>query len=419
LRATISNMCLDGNRGDLAILAGTVTALRAAVPDVEVTVSPIEVGNARLLATKQADSQILSDTPLLPSPMPTRREADMGTTAWAAKLGRAFVAERLGVSLLESSDDTIFRSAMEDADVLVVKGGSWLFNYPGPAQAIFTQRMLHPMRVAQRTGTPAVILGTSLGPWQRTTQRAYRRTLNSCSSVVVRERLSLDFAERMGLEHVQLGVDMAFALYDGVGGGSAQRSGIAVTPRRLPYESEEAIARYETSVVEAARTLVDATGETCFFAAQVHEDIPLCVSLAARVDRPGLVRVADEINQWPLDQLIAWYGKRRLIIGTRIHSVILAALSHTPSVILECDPPKMIGISEQLGLDTWRISAAGEAISELPSIASRALDATTATEAVLASRLPGLAHQALLQTAEALADAGLKSATPASLATTE
>ncbi len=405
MQVVITNMCLDGNRGDLAILAGTVASLRDADPTAVVTISPMEVGRPEVVARRQPDTAELSDMPLLGSPVPNRRDDGLRSSEWAMRMARAIASERLGLPAVEGPEDRSFREALEAADLVVVKGGSWLFSYPTVAQAIFTCRMLHPMRVAQRAGIPCVILGTSLGPWQAFSRRSYVKTLGRCDRVVVRERLSYDFAVRMGLQNVELGVDMAFALYRGRP-AFKKRDGIAITPRQLPFEPPDVLERYERAVEETVRMLVDERGEHCYLATQVDEDLALCQRLAERIDRPGSVTVADEISSLPLEELMQWYGQRRLVIGARIHSVILAGLMHTPSVILECDPPKMVGISEQMGLDRWRVQAGGPEVTQLPELVREALDVVEDTEAGFSEPLSKLAETAREQTASALRRVG-------------
>lgn len=398
MRVVITNMCLDGNRGDLAILAGTVSALRRVTSDPVVTVSPIEVGLRGGMDERMRDSAVVSDEPLLPSPVPNRRDGGLTGRGWAVRMARAYASERLGMRVLEEDQDRLHRGVLASADLVVAKGGSWLFSYPTPQQFIFTHRMLHPLRVAQSEGVPTTVLGTSLGPWQPLTRMAYKRTLGRCSTVVVRERLSLDFARRVGLTNLVSGVDMAFALYEEPRSGA--RQGIAITPRELPYVPAEARRRYEQAVAAAARRLIDETGEECLLATQVDEDLPLCERLVDLIDRPGAARVASEVNALSLDQLIGWYGARQMIIGTRIHSVILAAMAHTPSVILECDPPKMVGLSEQMGLDRFRIPAAGPEVAELGEVAMAALRQRDQLEQALVERIPALAERAVQQTEE-------------------
>lgn len=398
-------MCLDGNRGDLAILDGTISSLRRVLgQDIEVTVAPVEVMEADLLRERQADSAALSDRPLLPSPVPNRRDGSLTTLGWSSRHARALLSRR--APFAGAVVDRSFRAAIESADLLLVKGGSWLFSYPTVAQTLFTQRMLHPMNVAHSVGTPAVVLGTSLGPWSKWTAPSYRRALHQCSSVVVRERLSADFAHAQGLSNVIVGKDMAYGLYSPPSGPIDKR-GFAVTPRVLPYVEEAGLKRYERAIVDAVHTLLDIDDGPCYLATQVDEDAELCHRLADAIGRPDRVVVADELSTMGLVDLVKWYGQRQLLLGSRIHSVILAAMAHTPSVIMECDPPKMVGISEDLGLADWRIDAASEAIDSLSTRALEAWKLKDETAEALATTMPRLRDDIDLYTRQALKTTGL------------
>lgn len=402
MHVVVTNMANDGNRGDLAILAGTVVALRAAEPGIRVSIAPTEIGRRQNLdGAAMADSTALADGRLVASPVPARVDDGWPARQWAFRITRALASETLHQPWLGGSLDSDFRDVMDDADLVIAKGGSYLFSYPGVKQALFATRMLHSLRVAKSVQTPAVVLGTSLGPVQDRMRGYFSKMLGSCRSIVTREEISFLFAhERLGLNNVQRGVDMAFALYNPML-AAGTRSGIAITPRELPFEPPEARNRYEAAVAATIDLLTSETGERCYLAVQVDRDRSLCERLASRVARTEDVEVV-HVDTLPLAGLIQWYGQRNMLIGTRLHSVILAALTHTPSIILECDPPKMIGISEQLGLDDWRLRAGSDEIRSLPGSALRCFEARHEKAAQLPARLQALSSEAHKQTKVAL-----------------
>lgn len=408
MRIALTNMCTDGNRGDLAILTGTIAAVRDSVPMAEFHIFPIEVEGGANGESMQRDSASLSDLPLFFSPIPNMKDGERSRLSWMGRTAQAIGSERVRIERLRGRRDREFRNAIEESDLVIAKGGSWLFSYPTTAQYIFAHRMMHPLRVAHSVGTPTVVLGTSLGPWQRMVKRSLASTLRGCAQVVVRERLSYRFAQEAGLgRQAILGVDMAFALYGAMRPEATPRDGVAITPRLLPYEDLGARERYVKAVVETARMLIDSYGEKVFVATQVSEDLPLCRHIAEAIDRPTAVELVDTAADLSLGELVSWYGHRRLILGTRLHSVILAGFSHTPSVILECDPPKMVGISEQMGLDQWRISAGAPEVLSLATRTREALGAIARTESTLERTMLKLETAAYQQCASALAAAGL------------
>jgi colanic acid/amylovoran biosynthesis protein len=402
MHIVVTNMANDGNRGDLAILAGTIAALRTAEPDMQISIAPTEVGSReRLDGASMADSTALADGPLVASPVPGRVDEGGPAVLWTYRTARALASQAFGAQWIEGAVDAEFRTAVSDADLVIAKGGSYLFSYPGLKQALFAARMVHSLRVARNVGTPSVVLGTSLGPVQKPLRRYFKSTLGACRAVITREELSFAFArEQLQLSNVQHGVDMAFALYRGAQ-SEQTRGGIAITPRELPFEPPEARRRYESAVVDAVELLLAETGERCYFAVQVDRDRPLCERLARKIGDTDQVEVA-HVDSLPLADLIDWYGQREMLIATRLHSVILAALTHTPSVILECDPPKMIGISEQLGLADWRLRAGQEEIRRLPDLALRCFRERGGKRESLPARMEELARASRQQTARAL-----------------
>lgn len=402
MNVVVTNMANDGNRGDLAILAGTVAALRAAEPGIQIRIAPTEIGRrSNLDGAPMADSAALADGPLVASPVPSRTDDGWSLGGWVSRTSRALVSQGLRLHWLQQDVDADFRDALAETDLVVAKGGSYLFSYPGMRQALFTTRMVHSLRVARDVRTPAVVLGTSLGPVQPALRPYLADTLASCRAVITREELSYAFAhDVLSLSNAQRGVDMAFALYRPEAEGH-ERSGIAITPRELPFEPPEARRRYEHAVLAMVRRLRDHTGQRCYFAVQVDRDRALCERLAAELGESEDVIVA-HVDSLPLPELIEWYAEREMLVATRLHSVILASLSHTPSVILECDPPKMIGVSEQLGLEDWRLPAGAAEVRALPELACRCYDDRTSKRELLPSRLRALAESAHRQAAEAL-----------------
>jgi polysaccharide pyruvyl transferase WcaK-like protein len=402
MHVVVTNMANDGNRGDLAILSGTISALRAAEPGIGISIAPAEVGSReRLDGAAMADSTALADGPLIASPVPGRVDEGGPALLWTYRTARALVSQALGLRWIEGAVDADFREAIGDADLVIAKGGSYLFSYPGLKQALFAARMVHSLRVARSVGTPSVVLGTSLGPVQRPLRRYFQSTLGSCRAVITREDLSFAFArEQLHLSNVQHGVDMAFALYPGAQ-SERSRAGIAITPRDLPFEPPEARLRYESAVVDAVELLLAETDQRCYFAVQVDRDRDLCERLARRVGNAERVEVA-HVDSLSLPELIDWYGRRELLIATRLHSVILAALMHTPSVILECDPPKMIGISEQLGLADWRLRAGLDEVRGLPRLALSCFHGRDLKRDSFATRMQELATASRLQASRAL-----------------
>jgi polysaccharide pyruvyl transferase WcaK-like protein len=409
MKILLTNMCDDGNRGDLAILQGTVRAFKASLPDLEFSISPMEVSAPELLTGPvMKESAKLADFPLVPSPVPAKGVNSMKLAPWVERTSRALLSGGTRSRALGDADREYAR-AVRSADLVVAKGGQYLYSYPGPRQALFAVRMLHQLNAAQRIGTPTCVFGTSLGPWQPAIRGRFKSVLSRCAAVVTREELSYEFAVRNGLGNAQRGVDLAFALYDGGAESAATREGIAFTPRDIPQASDVARKRYEEVLVRTAQWLIDERGEHCYLAVQVIGDLPLCERLYRAIDRPGRVEIASEINDYPMDQLIDWYGARKLIVATRLHSVILAALRHTPSVILECSPPKMEGISKQLKTAEWRVPAATDEVKRLPVLVSRALDSLDELRRALPDAVAPLQAQAFSSAAKLLEQTGMLS----------
>jgi len=367
----------------------------------QIEIAPTEIGRRENLdGDAMTHSTALADGPLIASPVPSRVDDGWSQHAWAERTARALLCRRAATRWLAQEVDERYREALARADLVIVKGGSYLFSYPGARQALFAARMMHSIRTAAEVGTPSVILGTSLGPVQRPLRGYFRARLAGCRMVITREEISFRFARStLGLGNVRRGVDMAFALYDG--GVQRERSGIAITPRELPFVDAEVRERYEGALQRTIEMLLERTGERCYLTCQVDRDRQLCERLYDAAGRPERVEIA-RVDLLTLDEVIEFYAGRELLVATRLHSVILAALSHTPSVVLECDPPKMIGISEQLGLADWRVASASSEILELPQRAMDAYERRELKRSALSGVIGPLAAKSRRQALEAL-----------------
>jgi colanic acid/amylovoran biosynthesis protein len=260
---------------------------------------------------------------------------------------------------LVPSRDRPFFEALRHADVVIAKGGSYLYSHGGASEILYLWRMLYPLRAALAAGRRPSVFGVTLGPFEPSfTARLAARVLGRCEAVYVREELSAETARgllRLPPSTVVSIPDVAFS-YESSARPTVDRYAIGFTVRSLPTHGaptiEAAQRRYEEAIVAAGeRQLAADPALKLVFVPQVLDDVGLGVRLRERFSDPSRVEVIED--DLAPDDLMAIYSSLELLVATRLHSAILAAVSGTPIIHLVYEREKGIGVMARLGLERW------------------------------------------------------------------
>src|SRR5665213_2024921 len=277
-------------------------------------------------------------------------------------------------------EDRAFFHALADADVVVAKGGSYLHSLGGLGEAIYLWRMLYPLRVAHAYRRRTVLLGVSFGTsYSIPTKAMLRRTLRSRTRIYARERISLAFAEaQLGIdpEDLHLIPDVAFLTSSEVPErptGNDLRIGVTVRYSRFPGSAAApAWERYTEALRGVLGDLLRRSPRArVVFIPQVLEDIPLAREIAAGLADPDRVEVIDA--DLSIEELLGLYGGLEILIGTRLHSIILAATAGVPFVHISVEHAKSQGTLEMLGMEGAGVPYAGITEGELADAVRRVL----------------------------------------------
>jgi polysaccharide pyruvyl transferase WcaK-like protein len=357
-------MSSDRNKGDLAILAATVAAIRGAAPRCTITAISAE------LATVSSDPAETGLTrglgiEVLPTPVPSRRAFGGGTIRWLTRLliaELALAAVRVGgarvLPYLRPPDRQLF-ACLLGTDIVVAKGGSYLYCRGKIREFMYLWRMLYPLRAALAANRPLWVLGVSVGPLRpRLTSRLVARVLRRCRRVYVREEISqARCRDLLGIPSEVI-PDIAF-LFDQVPALPATGV-IGFTVREYDFpeadDPEEARRRYRTSIVDAINEVLRREpGLRVVFVPQVVDDIATGAALRSQLEQPDRAEVmADNLSP---EELMAVYGGLELVVATRLHSVILSVDAGTPPLHLVYEREKGVGIMRRLGLEEWAMMA--------------------------------------------------------------
>ena len=321
-RLTLSGYYGYGNAGDEAVLAGLVQGFRAARPD----------GDLELVA-------------LSGDPAGTRREH------------RIQAADRYKPAALVR--------AIANSDVFLSGGGSLLQDVTS-AHSLFYY--LGVVRLAQMLGKPTMFIAQGIGPL--TLPRSRRLTAsvaNRLSAVTVRDSDSAQLLRDVGVTKPPIEVTADPALLLGVppapnSGATAPKGGVFGVALR-PWQRQENLAEH---VADACRTVLN-NRHALLIPMQPRSDTVVMEQFARQWHQGKRTTLSPAEGGLPA--LLTGLASCELVIGMRLHALILAAACGVPSVALSYDPK----------VDAFmRASGQGDAVSDLQSSDSDAFAALLA-----------------------------------------
>jgi polysaccharide pyruvyl transferase WcaK-like protein len=316
------------NLGDDAILAAMVTELRAACPGARFTVA---TGAPEAFA----GDPILGGDDVRPIPF---------------------------------ADEAI-AAALADADLLIVGGGGFIYDYDARISA---HNFLHgdpslfyphfrALVVAHALGVPSQVYGIGVGPLVTAAGRGLTRTiLGLAAAITVRDPLSLLELRAAGLDRVDLAVtaDPALGLPPSaptatedrgrtvgfVARGWLQQGGTWTTPGAARHE------RYLDWLAAGADYAVERWEATPLFLPlqrRYDDDSASAARVIARMRHGARARVADGLTGYrDLQRALAGLDA---LVSTRLHPLILGCVARVPPIGIALSP-KVRAFLDDLGL---------------------------------------------------------------------
>jgi polysaccharide pyruvyl transferase CsaB len=311
MRVVVSGYYGYGNAGDESVLAGLLDLLRAEEPDIAVTV-------------------------LSGDPAHTRRTHDVDAIARA-------------------NPAAVIRALRASAG-LISGGGSLLQDRTSPRPVAYYAGLMHLARVLRR---PYVVHAQGLGPITRRANRALAGSaLRGAAHVSLRDPDSLALAREIGVRRpIQLVPDPALALHPPASG----RGGHVLVAVRSWGASTQHLA----GLRDALRSL---SAERTILALPMQDAVDRQASEAA-ID--GIHRAEVLGPGASLDEQLAAIGSASLVVGMRLHALILAAAAGVPALAISYDPK----------VDAFAAEAGHPVVGEV----GRAIDATALVAAAHAA----------------------------------
>lgn len=260
--------------------------------------------------------------------------------------------------------------SIKRSNIVFLKGGQYIYNdQRGVRALLYLWRILHPIYVSHSLGRPVVMLGQSVGPLVDTRGRNMTsRALALCKLLVVREKKSEALLGELGLQHItELAPDLAFLIeparpdaFDSVARQLEEGNwlGVTVVNWSFPDANDPRSKRdaYIRDLAEVAGRVYARNGLRIALFPQVtvqhhgESDLDLLKVFARNLEQmkvPYLL-VTDDLAPEELSYL---YGRCQVLLGTRLHSCILAACAKTPVVAIRYQGFKTEGVMAELGLE--------------------------------------------------------------------
>lgn len=231
------------------------------------------------------------------------------------------------------------RSVIRELDLLLIGGGGILMDLYTHSLVLFGMYG----KIAQFTKTPYVIFGAGAGPINTFKGRVILKSLvNKADIVTVRDQASEAVLKNIDVKReIHVIADPAFYLpppEPKLGDGSIVQIGVTAVPyyhaNYWPSEDKEKYENYVSGMASNIDRLLQGNPniKINFFATKHPQDTAVSKDIVGRITSREQCTVIDRrLTQQEILELI---GQQDVIIGTRLHSLILALVAKKPVIAI-------------------------------------------------------------------------------------
>lgn len=283
------------------------------------------------------------------------------------------IIRSFGEKFLSKSEMSTLRT-IKESDAIFVKGGGFIHSYGAVTDPYFIYYLTCNMRVAQAYGKKVFVLPNSVGPLKNSSAKKIALdALNKCKFVSVRENISKQFLESLGMK-VHLFPDLGFFLkpanndfseYLRAKGVPLEQKKVVMTLRPYRFQgftnSDELFAHYIQGFVNLVDSLSSRGYHVTFMAHTLgpssHEDDRIAIKDVLDVLPVDIKKNTSYIEDFSLtckdvEKIYSYYD---YMIGTRFHSVIFSLNVGVPAIAIAYGGNKGKGIMSFLGNDEFSI----------------------------------------------------------------
>jgi polysaccharide pyruvyl transferase CsaB len=245
---------------------------------------------------------------------------------------------------------------VERLDMLLLGGGGILYDREA-------EHYLHLPRIAQALGVPTATYAIGVGPLERRGERnAVADVLNGMARITVRDVRDRRLLEEIGVDQdVIVTADPAILLQPGPGSDALRQAGVDTSGRRLvgmsvrepggaAAEVEDGV--YHRLLAHAGDYAAERFDADVVFIPMEQHDVREAHRVIAEMGLPERATVLR--SSLPPREALSIIGQLDMVIGMRLHFVIFAALSGLPVLALPY-APKVTSFLDRIGLPTSRM----------------------------------------------------------------
>ena len=275
--------------------------------------------------------------------------------------------------MYDSEDIQRFEAALQQSDFLMIGGGNAIFDL-SPA-TLSAQRFDQVVSLAKQHQLPIFVSSIGIGPFStKKQQNAAIATLKKCDFVSFRDKRSLEYLKNAGHPAAYASVDPVFLLpevetFEQLKAQKKlqQRIGICVIDYRITGCSRKDYLNYLKDMKNLIHDLAAAKKEIMLFSSEV-QDYETIETLYVEFLKDPQVTVVFVKEK---EDLLALYQSLNLVIGTRMHSMIVAVSQFVPIIGLSWQQ-KVVEMFKNLGIEEDVLAIAD--LSKKREILSKKID---------------------------------------------
>lgn len=398
----------SANRGDAAIFQALMESLAKELPE-----SIFKV-HSTYPCIAAAMHNITANTPLIKRPY-----GRIAYIVMIIRMGLIFIlaiSHRCGLDFTKWLPNSRIFNAYKDfieADLIVGMGGGF---YNDNYYQSLPGRLFH-LFLGKTLAKPVVISAHSVGPFNWTYYRWMAQfVFRQIDLICLRDRDSLNHLALMDLKKTRIEVvaDSAWLLRPSEAKWARETLEFEHVPLSRPLVSVSlfcwrffqtkpwveghqqylrAVAKIVTRLIEQKQFHVVFLSTCTDLGGNPTDDRRVAKEILELLD-PNLVKHTTIIKgEYKPEEIKSLYGQMHLHIGTRMHSVILAAAMKTPVVGIAYEF-KMVGVMRELGLDDYVCDIEEITEDKLWQMVSSVLDRREELKAIIDTSIPALQRQA-------------------------
>lgn len=257
---------------------------------------------------------------------------------------------------------------LEFADLVIVKGGTFLYAPKGLGGIVFTIRIILPIILANFFKKRIIIAPHSFGPYESKLGTSLLFwSLKKATWIFCRENISVEKLKSVGINQVSYCPDMAFMLEPAnrLAKGKLDKLTVGMTARPWKYLNHRSSELIYNRYVEELSNFITKSIEAYYnlefllipqvIGPDPREDDSLALNDIKKRLNPVIAKKVSMLRRETRlpEELIKIYSELDLLVGTRMHSVIFALISGVPSIAISYLGPKHLGIMKEFGFERF------------------------------------------------------------------